>query len=254
MITQDAQALAVEKLVKRFDGRAVLDGVSLSVRRGEVCALVGPSGSGKTTLLRCLNGLEDFDSGQVELAGVTLRSGLDKSHRAALLRQVRRRVGMVFQQFNLFPHHTVLENVIEAPVRVLGMSRDQAIELARQLLGRVGLDDKLNQLPEKLSGGQQQRVAIARALAMKPEIMLFDEPTSALDPRMAAEVESVIVDLASSGQTMLVVTHSLRLARRAAHQVHVFEAGQVLECGTAEQIFNSPRHEATRRFLHEAGG
>ena len=212
-------ALYVRRVVKRFDGQAVLCGVSLQVNRGEVSALIGPSGSGKTTLLRCMNGLEDFDEGDIELAGVVLRPGLAARQRAALLRQVRRRVGMVFQQFNLFPHRTALGNVIEAPLHVLGIEREQAIAEAIVLLDRVGLKDKLNHMPDMLSGGQQQRVAIARAMAMKPEVMLFDEPTSALDPRMAAEVESVIADLASSGQTMVVVTHSLRLARRGANGV-----------------------------------
>jgi ABC-type polar amino acid transport system ATPase subunit len=169
-----------------------------------------------------------------------------------LLSRIRRRVGMVFQQFNLFPHRTALGNVIEAPVHVLGMKREQAIDEARVLLHRVGLGDKLNHMPDMLSGGQQQRVAIARALAMKPEVMLFDEPTSALDPRMAAEVEAVIAEVAASGQTMIVVTHSLRLARRTARTLHVFEAGRVLESGPTEEIFKHPREEATRRFLDEA--
>jgi ABC-type polar amino acid transport system ATPase subunit len=246
-------ALAVRDLVKQFADHEVLSGITLDVRRGEVCVVVGPSGGGKTTFLRCLNGLEDFQSGEIELAGVTLRGGLPASQRAPRLSQVRRRVGMVFQQFNLFPHRTALGNVIEAPIHVLKMPREQAIEEARALLARVGLEDKLRHMPDMLSGGQQQRVAIARALAMKPDVMLFDEPTSALDPRMAGEVEAVIADLAASGQTMVVVTHSLRLARRSAHTLHVFEGGQVLESGPPDQIFNSPRHEATRRFLSEVG-
>jgi ABC-type polar amino acid transport system ATPase subunit len=254
IVDENNSALVVAGLVKRFGDHAVLSGVTLGVRRGEVCAVVGPSGSGKTTFLRCLNGLEDFDAGEIELAGVKLRGGLTPRERSPLLKQVRRRVGMVFQQFNLFPHRTALGNVIEAPMHILGYSRRQAVDEATALLARVGLEDKLRHTPDMLSGGQQQRVAIARALAMKPEIMLFDEPTSALDPRMAAEVEAVIADLAASGQTMIVVTHSLRLARRTAHTLHVFDAGQVLECGPPEKIFESPRHEATRRFLHEAGG
>ncbi len=246
-------ALVVRELVKRFSGHDILRGVSLSVGRSEVCAIVGPSGSGKTTFLRCLNGLEDFDQGEIELAGVKLEPGLRPRQRKPRLGHVRRCVGMVFQQFNLFPHRTALGNVIEAPMHVLGYSRQQAVEEATALLSRVGLEDKLNHTPDMLSGGQQQRVAIARAMAMKPEVMLFDEPTSALDPRMAAEVESVIADLAASGQTMVVVTHSLRLTRRAAKTVYVFDAGQVLESGPTEQIFDAPRHDATRRFLHDAG-
>jgi ABC-type polar amino acid transport system ATPase subunit len=217
-----------------------------------VCVIVGPSGGGKTTFLRCLNGLEEFQEGEIDLAGVKLRGGLPPAERAPLLAQVRRQVGMVFQQFNLFPHRTALGNVIEAPMHVLGYSREQATVEAETLLERVGLKDKLHQMPDTLSGGQQQRVAIARALAMKPQVMLFDEPTSALDPRMAGEVEAVIADLAASGQTMIVVTHSLRLARRTAHTLHVFENGQPLESGPPQQIFDAPRHEATRRFLHEA--
>jgi ABC-type polar amino acid transport system ATPase subunit len=246
-------ALAVRSLVKRYGDHAVLSGVTLQVRRGEVCVIVGPSGGGKTTFLRCLNGLEDFQDGEIDLAGVKLRGGLPPSERTPLLAQVRRQVGMVFQQFNLFPHRTALGNVIEAPMHVLGYSRERAVDEAKVLLARVGLEDKLQHMPDMLSGGQQQRVAIARALAMKPAVMLFDEPTSALDPRMAGEVEAVIADLAASGQTMIVVTHSLRLARRTAHTLHVFENGQPLESGPPEQIFDSPHHEATRRFLHEAG-
>ena len=255
MIDDDPQpTLAVNGLVKRFGDHDVLSGITLRVKRGEVCVLIGPSGGGKTTFLRCLNGLEDFQAGEIELAGVTLRANLSPQQRGPLLQQVRRRVGMVFQQFNLFPHRTALGNVIEAPMHVLGHSRQTAVEQAKVLLARVGLEDKLDHMPDMLSGGQQQRVAIARALAMQPEVMLFDEPTSALDPRMAAEVESVIADLAASGQTMIVVTHSLRLARRTAHTLHVFEGGQLIESGEPVQIFDAPRHDATRRFLFEAGG
>jgi ABC-type polar amino acid transport system ATPase subunit len=218
-----------------------------------VCAILGPSGGGKTTLLRCLNALEDFQHGQIEGAGVTLQGGLPPRERASRVRQVRRRTGMVFQQFNLFPHRTALGNVIEAPIHVLGYSHQRAVDEAQSLLARVGLVEKMHDMPEVLSGGQQQRVAIARALAMKPEVMLFDEPTSALDPRMAGDVERVIADLAAGQQTMVVVTHSLRLARRTAQTVYVIEQGRVLESGPSEQIFTAPREEATRRFLHEAG-
>jgi ABC-type polar amino acid transport system ATPase subunit len=245
--------VTVRGLVKRFAEHLILDRVSLSVARGEVCGVVGPSGGGKTTFLRCLNGLEDFQAGQLDVAGIALRADMPPAERGERLAQVRRRVGMVFQQFNLFPHRTALGNVIDAPIHVLGLSRRQAIEQAGQLLERVGLADKLGHMPDELSGGQQQRVAIARALAMKPEVMLFDEPTSALDPRMAAEVEAVIAEVAASGQTMIVVTHSLRLARRTAGRLHVFEGGRVIESGQAEQIFQAPRQEATRRFLAEAG-
>jgi polar amino acid transport system ATP-binding protein len=254
MSTDNHQALVARNVEKRFGADKVLAGTSLSVRRGEVAAIVGPSGSGKTTFLRCLNGLEEFQAGSVTLAGVELSAELKHVDRRERLSQVRRRVGMVFQQFNLFPHRTALGNVIEAPMYVLGISRANAIDEAKILLDRVGLADKLYHTPDMLSGGQQQRVAIARALAMKPEIMLFDEPTSALDPRMAAEVESVVVDLAASGQTMIVVTHSLRLARRAAGTLHVFDRGRVVESGPTAQVFSEPRHEATRQLLHDFDG
>lgn len=249
-----APAVTVHSLVKRYGSQSILDGISLSVARGEVCGVIGPSGGGKTTFLRCLNGLEDFQAGRIDLADRTLTAELPPAERKASLAHIRRRVGMVFQQFNLFPHRTALENVIEAPIYVLGHSREQAIADGRKLLERVDLGDKLNHMPDMLSGGQQQRVAIARALAMKPEVMLFDEPTSALDPRMAGEVEAVIADLASSGQTMLVVTHSLRLARRTAQTLHVFGGGKVIESGPAAQVVEDPRQEATRRYLNEAGG
>jgi ABC-type polar amino acid transport system ATPase subunit len=252
MIADSNPIIEARSLVKRFAEHVILEDVSLSVARGEVCAIIGPSGGGKTTFLRCLNGLEDFQAGEVAVDGIALRAGMPRREKQTLVAQVRRRVGMVFQQFNLFPHRTALENVIEAPLCVLGTPRDRAIDEARQLLARVGLADKLHHMPDMLSGGQQQRVAIARALAMKPEVLLFDEPTSALDPRMAAEVEAVIAEVAASGQTMVVVTHSLRLARRTARTIHVFESGRVLESGPTQQIFEHPREEATRRFLDEA--
>lgn len=252
MIENAKTAVAVRSLVKGYQGQTILDGISLSVARGEVCGIVGPSGGGKTTFLRCLNGLEDFQAGEVEVAGETLRPAIPARERSRMLQRVRRQVGMVFQQFNLFPHRTALENVIEAPIHVLGLPRDAAIERARGLLDRVGLGAKLNHMPDMLSGGQQQRVAIARALAMQPEVLLFDEPTSALDPRMAAEVEAVIAEVAATGQTMIVVTHSLRLARRTASMLHVFEGGRVLESGPLEQVFDAPKQEATRKFLEDA--
>jgi ABC-type polar amino acid transport system ATPase subunit len=245
-------AVEVVGLAKRFGDAPVLADVNLRVARGEVCAVLGPSGGGKTTLLRCLNGLEDFQSGHVEVAGVRLAADVPPDQRTQLVRQIRRKAGMVFQQFNLFPHRTALGNVIEAPMHVLGYSRERATAEAESLLARVGLADKLHHMPDTLSGGQQQRVAIARALAMRPEVILFDEPTSALDPTMAAEVESVIADLAAGEQTMIVVTHSLRLARRTAHTVHVFHGGRLVESGPSEQIFSNPRHEATRKFLDGA--
>jgi len=241
--------LAVTDLVKRYGSLPVLGGISLTVKRGEVAVVVGPSGGGKSTFLRCINGLERFDAGSIDVAGAQLSAALGERERKTRLAAVRRRVGMVFQQFNLFPHRTVLENVTEAPLHVLKMPRDEAESQARELLARVGLSEKLHAWPETLSGGQQQRVAIARALAMRPELMLFDEPTSALDPRMAAEVEAVIADLAEGGQTMVVVTHSMGLARRAAHTVHVFAEGRVVESGPPGQIFDAPQAAITRQFV-----
>jgi ABC-type polar amino acid transport system ATPase subunit len=223
----------------------------MHVARGEVAVLLGPSGGGKSTLLRAINGLETFDVGRIEVDGVALGPEPGPA-RDESLRKIRRRVGMVFQQFNLFPHRTVLGNVIEAPIHVLGKSRDEAVTLARTLLERVGLADKLDAMPGHLSGGQQQRVAIARALAMEPEAILFDEPTSALDPRMTAEVISVVTDLARSGQTMLVVTHAMGFARNVATTVHILHAGRVAESGPPEQIFENPREEVTKQFFSHA--
>jgi ABC-type polar amino acid transport system ATPase subunit len=243
--------IEVRRLVKNFGALRVLDGVSLSVRRGEVAAVIGPSGGGKSTLLRCINGLDTFEEGEIQVDEVCLRPGAGHQGLSGTLRELRRRVGFVFQQFHLFPHMTVMENVLSGPLYALNRRRDELEPEARQLLERVGLADKLNARPEHLSGGQQQRVAIARALAMKPEAILFDEPTSALDPRMAAEVLSVITDLAGSGQTMVVVTHAMGFARNVAHTVHVMHEGRVAESGPPAQIFDGPQQEATRTFLAE---
>lgn len=242
--------ILIRELHKRFGTSDVLRGVSLQVARGEVSVLLGPSGGGKSTLLRTINGLESFDRGEIVVDELTLAAD-DQPTRAQVLAHIRRRVGMVFQQFNLFPHRTVLENVIEAPVHVLRKPRESAIAEALQLLDRVGLRDKATARPGTLSGGQQQRVAIARALAMTPEAILFDEPTSALDPRMTAEVTSVIADLARAGQTMIIVTHAMQFARRVAHRVHVMAEGQIAESGPPEQIFEAPEREVTREFLRE---
>jgi ABC-type polar amino acid transport system ATPase subunit len=236
---------------KRFGDTDVLRGVSMHVRKGEVSVLLGPSGGGKSTFLRMINGLDTFDSGQIQVDELVLGPEPGAA-REGVLRQIRRRVGMVFQQFNLFPHRSVLQNVTEAPIHVLGQPRDAAESLARTLLDRVGLGEKLHAMPGTLSGGQQQRVAIARALAMEPEVILFDEPTSALDPRMTAEVISVITDLAQSGQTMVVVTHAMGFARTVAHTVHVMHAGRVAESGPPEQIFGNPAEEVTKTFLAQA--
>jgi ABC-type polar amino acid transport system ATPase subunit len=241
--------IEVRELVKSHGSLRVLDGVSLTVRRGEVAAVIGPSGGGKSTLLRCINGLDTFQAGRVQVDNLHLLAGQVASR---TLLEVRRRVGFVFQQFNLFPHLSVLENVMAGPLHVLHQRRADAEPLARKLLARVGLLDKLQARPEELSGGQQQRVAIARALAMNPAAILFDEPTSALDPRMAAEVLGVITDLAHSGQTMVVVTHAMGFARRVAHTVHVMHEGRVAESGPPAQIFDKPQQEVTREFLTHA--
>jgi polar amino acid transport system ATP-binding protein len=244
--------ISVRELVKDHGPLRVLDRISLDVRAGEVSAVIGPSGGGKSTFLRCLNGLERFQAGTVTINELRLTHDAAEHERERVLAEVRRRVGMVFQQFHLFPHRTVIENVMEAPRHVLKLSRDEAEARARTLLDRVGLADKLDARPRQLSGGQQQRVAIARTLAMRPEVILFDEPTSALDPRMTAEVLAVIADLARDRQTMVVVTHAMPFARQVAHTVHVFGQGKVIESGPPEQVFGAPTSEATRRFLAEA--
>ncbi len=229
--------IKLAKVVKRYGEHEVLGGVSLQITAGEVCVLVGASGGGKSTLLRTINGLETFQSGTIHVDGIELgperATGRDQA-----LTQIRRRVGMVFQQFHLFPHRNVLENVIEAPMHVLGQSKAEATETAHQLLQRVGMEHKLRARPLELSGGQQQRVAIARALAMKPQVILFDEPTSALDPAMTLEVTRVISDLAASGQTMVIVTHAMEFARQVAHRVHYLDRGQIAKSGTAAEILD----------------
>jgi len=243
--------IAARNLVKDYGSGRVLDGVSLSVQKGEVAVVIGPSGCGKSTLLRCLNGLEMFQAGEVQVDDLRLEGGQRDTDSAVLL-ALRRRLGMVFQQFHLFPHMSVLENVTAGPRYSLNRPRAEAEKEARELLARVGLADFTAARPEQLSGGQQQRVAIARALAMHPAAILFDEPTSALDPRMANEVLRVMGDLARSGQTMIVVTHAMGFARRVAHTVHVMFGGQVIESGPPAQVFNGPGDERVRALLAEA--
>ncbi|WP_165249151.1 amino acid ABC transporter ATP-binding protein [Paludisphaera soli] len=243
--------IVVEGLVKRHGVVEVLRGVDLAVAKGDVACLIGPSGGGKSTFLRCLNGLERFQAGRVAIGDLELTAEQTPAEHARAARRVCRRMGMVFQAFNLFAHQTVLQNVIEAPVQVLGMGRNEAVERARALLDRVGMADRLDARPRELSGGQQQRVAIARALAMGPEVMLFDEPTSALDPRMTGEVLGVMTDLARDGQTMIVVTHAMGFARKVASVVHVFGEGRVVESGEPGRVFDAPAHEATRSLLAE---
>jgi len=232
---------------KVFGTFVALNGVSTRVRRQEVVCLIGPSGSGKSTLLRCTNGLETLDGGEISLDGVPL----PKTERG--MRDVRRRMGMVFQNFELFPHRTVLANVMSGPTTVLRLPRADAQARAEALLEKVGLADKAGSVPAQLSGGQQQRVAIARALAMQPEVMLFDEPTSALDPETVGEVLTVMQRLAEEGMTMIVVTHEMSFARRVAHRVVVFERGAIVEEGPPEQIFDAPLVARTRDFLGHLG-
>jgi polar amino acid transport system ATP-binding protein len=237
---------------KSFGSLEVLKGVSLSLRKGDVTAVIGPSGSGKSTLLRCLNHLEIIDRGTLEIEGEVLAttdgSGVSYA-RGADLRRICARMGMVFQSFNLFPHLTVLQNLIEAPMTVKGMSRDRIVPLADELLRKVGLFDKRDSYPSRLSGGQKQRVAIARALAMEPDIMLFDEPTSALDPELTGEVLRTMRQLADEHMTMLVVTHEMGFAREVANHVVFMDGGKVVEEGPPEQLFGAPVHARTREFL-----
>jgi polar amino acid transport system ATP-binding protein len=233
-------------LHKHFGGVPVLRDVNLEIARGEVVTLIGPSGSGKSTLLRCLNGLVRPDAGQVSVDGTAVGP--------ATVKQLRQRISMVFQQFNLFPHRTALENVMEGPRFVQGVSRAEAEGHARELLSRVGLADKLQSFPGQLSGGQQQRVAIARALAMQPDLMLFDEPTSALDPERVGEVLDVMRDLAREGRTMVVVTHEMGFAREVADRIAFFVDGQIAEIGTPRDIFAHPENPRTKAFLQAMPG
>ena len=237
--------VSLQQVQKCFGDLEVLKGIDLEVARGEVVCVLGPSGSGKSTLLRCINLLEPPDGGEILLEGREL-SGVLKS---GDVDYVRRRVGMVFQQFNLFPHKTALENVALAPQKVLGRSQREARQKAEQLLIRVGLGDKLTQYPERLSGGQQQRVAIARALAMDPHVMLFDEVTSALDPELIKEVLDVMRELADEGMTMIVVTHEMGFAKDVGDRVVFMDEGVIVEQGIPAEVLESPRNERTKRFL-----
>ena len=240
-------------LHKRFGELIVLRGVSFEVARGEVVAVIGPSGSGKSTLLRCLIHLETIERGAIEIQGRPLVSTDAHGHchyqPDAEIRQLCGRMGMVFQHFNLFPHLTVLQNLIEAPVTVKGLSRDAVLPLAEELLRKVGLFDKRDSYPSRLSGGQKQRVAIARALAMQPDILLFDEPTSALDPELTGEVLRTMRQLADEHMTMLVVTHEMGFAREVASSVVFMDAGELIEAQPAQAFFANPQHARTRAFL-----
>jgi polar amino acid transport system ATP-binding protein len=244
----EGPALRVEQLHKRFGDLHVLRGVDLEVARGSVVCVIGPSGSGKSTLLRCINLLEPPDDGSILIGGRDI-TALEAESEAEAIDYVRRRVGIVFQQFNLFPHKTALENVTLAQETVLERSGDEARVKGESLLRRVGLADKINEYPERLSGGQQQRVAIARALAMDPYLMLFDEVTSALDPELIKEVLDVMRELAAEGMTMVVVTHEMGFARDVAEHVAFLDNGVIVEDGPPDEILERPREERTKRFL-----
>jgi polar amino acid transport system ATP-binding protein len=243
-------AIAIEQVHKRFEQNEVLRGIDLDVAEHEVICLIGASGSGKSTLLRCVNLLEDVDQGRILVHGEEITApGVD-------VNRIRRKIGIVFQAYNLFPHMTVLRNVALSPIKVLGLDQAQAESEAMELLKRIGLADKRDEYPDRLSGGQQQRVAIVRALAMKPDIMLLDEITSALDPELVAEVLNMVRELARQGMTMLLATHEMGFAKEVSSRVCFLEKGTILEDGPPDQIFSAPHHERTRQFLQriiEAG-
>src|SRR5262245_12104704 len=242
---QRSSIVIVEKLVKKFGAFAALSDIDLDVARGERIVICGPSGSGKSTLIRCINHIERHDGGRIVVDGVEL------TDRMADINGVRSEVGMVFQSFNLFPHLSVVENCMLAPMKVRGLSRPEARERAMDLLGKVRIHSQADKYPAQLSGGQQQRVAIARALCMQPKIMLFDEPTSALDPEMVKEVLDTMVQLAAEGMTMVCVTHEMGFARQVANRVVFMDAGQIIEVNAPEAFFSTPQHERTKLFLSQ---
>ncbi|MRH41808.1 ATP-binding cassette domain-containing protein [Aquibacillus halophilus] len=239
------EIIACDKVNKWFGSLHVLKDVSLSVTKGEVVVILGPSGSGKSTFIRTINALEEIQKGQIHIDGINL------SHDVKNIEAIRRETGMVFQQFNLFPHMTILKNITLAPIWVRKKPKAEAEKEAFELLERVGIPEQAHKYPGQLSGGQQQRVAIARALAMQPEIMLFDEPTSALDPEMIKEVLDVMKELARSGITMLVVTHEMGFAREVADRIVLFDEGEIIETGTPTELFDNPQHERTKLFLSQ---
>ena len=245
--------LKVENLSKKFKDLEVLKDISLEVNQGEVVAIIGPSGSGKSTLLRCLNQFEQITSGKVTICGDDMIVGQGKNEAIyapkQILKKIRLNVGMVFQNFNLFPHLSVLKNITEAPIRVLKNPKEQAQQEARELLKKVGLESKEKSYPCELSGGQQQRVSIARALALNPKILFFDEPTSALDPELTGEILKIIQDLAKEGRTMVVVTHEMSFARDVADRVIFMDGGYIVEEGKPDDVINHPQKERTKAFL-----
>ncbi|MED3622494.1 MULTISPECIES: amino acid ABC transporter ATP-binding protein [Neobacillus] len=240
--------ISIKGLYKQFGKLEVLKGMDLEVDKGKVVVIIGPSGSGKTTMLRCLNVLETPTKGIISIAGNSL--DFSKSVSKKSIASFRRLTGMVFQNYNLFPHKTALENVMEGPIIVKGVEKETARKKAQALLEKVGLGDKMNYYPSQLSGGQQQRVGIARALAMEPEVLLFDEPTSALDPELVGEVLKVMKDLAQEGMTMIVVTHEMRFARDVADEIIFMDQGVIVERNKPEEIFTNPKEERTRKFLN----
>ncbi|HDV6333249.1 TPA: L-cystine ABC transporter ATP-binding protein YecC [Klebsiella michiganensis] len=244
-------AIEVKNLVKKFHGQTVLHGIDLEVQQGEVVAIIGPSGSGKTTLLRSINLLEQPESGTIRVGDVTIDAGRSINQQKTAIRRLRQHVGFVFQNFNLFPHRTVMENIIEGPVIVKGEDKNESIARARELLTKVGLTGKENSYPRRLSGGQQQRVAIARALAMRPDVILFDEPTSALDPELVGEVLNTIHQLAQERRTMVIVTHEMSFARDVADRAIFMDQGRIVEQGEAKALFANPQHARTRQFLEK---
>ncbi|MEN9923048.1 MAG: hypothetical protein RIS09_562 [Actinomycetota bacterium] len=241
--------LDVNNIVVEFGGKAAVNGISLHMNRGEVVAIIGPSGSGKSTFLRCINHLQAPTSGSITIGGLTIQDGKGKHPSSKDLAALRRRVGMVFQSFNLFPNLTAQQNIVLAQVRTLKRTKKEAEERASSLLERVGLAEKANHLPEQLSGGQQQRVAIARALALDPDVLLFDEPTSALDPELGAEVLAVMREVAAAGKTMIVVTHEMSFAEDVADRVIFMADGEIVEQGEPKQVMRKPSHPRTQKFL-----
>ena len=245
--------IEVTNLVKRYGKTTVLNQATFTIQDGQLTTILGPSGCGKSTMLRCMNRLERFDRGSLKIGDVEVRGAEEKqlstSEEKELTRRLRERVGIVFQNFNLFPHLTALGNTIEAPMTVKRMARDKAVEVARHYMSKVGLGDKEDFFPAQLSGGQQQRVAIARALAMEPEVILFDEPTSALDPQLIQEVARMLRALDDLGKTLVVVSHDMNFARRISDQVIYFEGGHAVEAGTQQEVFGNPQHEETRAFM-----
>ena len=244
-------AIDVKNLTKKFHGQTVLHGIDLEVQEGEVVAIIGPSGSGKTTLLRSINLLEHPEGGTIRVGDITIDTAKSLGQQKTLIRHLRQHVGFVFQSFNLFPHRTVIENIIEGPVIVKGEPKDEAIQRARELLAKVGLSGKETSYPRRLSGGQQQRVAIARALAMRPDVILFDEPTSALDPELVGEVLNTIRQLAQEKRTLVIVTHEMSFARDVADRAIFMDQGRIVEQGPAKELFANPQQPRTRQFLEK---